>query len=52
MTTSAPSKALGALLVLALAGAASANVKPWLCPPKQFDSVAGFDLMKYIAAPW
>lgn len=48
----APSMAMGALLVLALAGAARASVKPWLCPPKQFDSVEGFDLRKYISAPW
>ncbi|KAI8466627.1 MAG: hypothetical protein J3K34DRAFT_524407 [Monoraphidium minutum] len=45
----------GVLLALAFASAAhagAANIKPWLCPPKQFDSVANFDLAKFIAAPW
>jgi hypothetical protein len=50
---SQPSLGMGLLVVLALAGAAqAASIKPWLCPPKQFDSVAGFDLAKFISAPW
>jgi hypothetical protein len=45
--------ALAALLLLACAaGGARAATKPWLCPPKQFDSVPNFNLAKYISAPW
>lgn len=40
------------LLALAAAPAALAAPKPWLCPPKKFDSVANFDLSKFISAPW
>ena len=44
---------LALALVLALAaGGALAAPKPWLCPPKQFDSVPNFDLAKFISAPW
>lgn len=44
--------ALSLLLALASVGAVSAAVKPWLCPPKQFDSVPNFSLAKFISAPW
>lgn len=41
------------VVVLAfIAGAAQAAPKPWLCPPKQFDSVPNFNLAKFISAPW
>lgn len=46
--------ALVAALALALGARACAAqaLKPWLCPPKQFDSVANFNLAKFVAAPW
>jgi hypothetical protein len=49
----ARSSALGLALLLGCAvGAVRAATKPWLCPPKQFDSVANFNLAKFISAPW
>lgn len=50
------SRSLALLLAVAVACAAApqaaAYTKPWLCPPKRFDSVPNFNLAKFIAAPW
>lgn len=47
---------LALLLVVAVACAAppqaAATTKPWLCPPKRFDSLPDFNLAKFISAPW
>lgn len=50
MTTTAAAVPL--LLLLALGAASAASPRPWLCPPKRFDSVEGFDPAKFVAAPW
>lgn len=47
-----PSRALAlAFLACAFAAAAEAGSAP-TCPPPGFDSAPGFDLQKFIAAPW
>lgn len=46
------SAAAMALCLLAACCATAQAAKPWLCPPKRFDSVANFDLAKFISAPW
>lgn len=39
-----------ALVLLAAARAAAGQaLRPWLCPPKQFDSVPDFNLARFIS---